>query len=137
MNRATSIPVLASMMLLVLSVVVTVADDFSIDWNTIDGGGDMWSVGGDFELGGSIGQPDAGVMSGGTFAVTGGFWFGIVPGDSDHDGDVDLDDFADFEACLLGPDGGLGSGCGCFDFDASGDVSLKDFAAFEVAFTGP
>ena len=36
------------------------AGDFAIDWYTIDGGGEMFSTGGDFVLGGCMGQPDAG-----------------------------------------------------------------------------
>jgi len=47
---------------------------YTIPWFTIDGGGG-YSVGGTFELDGTIGQPDAGpVMNGGTFQLTGGFW---------------------------------------------------------------
>lgn len=34
----------------------------------------MRSTGGEFELSGTIGQPDAGKMSGGDFTLTGGFW---------------------------------------------------------------
>ena len=38
---------------LVSSVLVgtanVMADDFSVDWWTVDGGGDMWTSGGDFE----------------------------------------------------------------------------------------
>ena len=48
---------------------------FSIDWYTIDGGGGT-STGGSFTLTGTIGQPDAGAASGGTFACAGGFWGG-------------------------------------------------------------
>ena len=51
------------------------AQTFSIDWSTIDGGGT--STGGVFTVSGTIGQPDAGRMSGGQFTVEGGFW-GIV-----------------------------------------------------------
>ena len=47
---------------------------FEITWYSIDGGGGMRSTGGDFELSGTIGQPDAGRMSGGDFTLTGGFW---------------------------------------------------------------
>ena len=51
------------------------ANDFDLDWYTIDGGGEMWSMGNDFELSGTIGQPDAGaVMTGGDFELIGGFW---------------------------------------------------------------
>ncbi len=49
------------------------AADYSIDWYTIDGGGGT-STGGVYSLSGTIGQPDAGVMSGGNYTVVGGFW---------------------------------------------------------------
>ncbi len=39
---------------------MAVADDFDLDRWTIDGGGEMRSVGGGYELSGTIGQPDAG-----------------------------------------------------------------------------
>ena len=116
--------------------------DFDLTWHTIDGGGGGSSTGGGFELAGTIGQPDAGpVMTGGKFALLGGFWPGVaaasMPGDCDSDGDVDLDDFAEFEPCLTGPGGGLPEpDCSCFDFDYSGDIDLTDFAAFQQAFAG-
>jgi hypothetical protein len=46
---------------------------FSIDWYTIDGGGGA-STGGVYTVSGTIGQPDAGAMSGGSYSLTGGFW---------------------------------------------------------------
>ena len=46
---------------------------YSIDWFKIAGGGGA-SAGGDFSLTGTIGQPDAGVMSGGSYGLAGGFW---------------------------------------------------------------
>jgi hypothetical protein len=46
---------------------------FDLSWNTIDGGGGT-STGGSFSLSGTIGQPDAGAMSGGNFTLVGGFW---------------------------------------------------------------
>jgi hypothetical protein len=53
---------------------------YSLDWYTIDGGGATpgGSTGGSFSLGGSIGQPDAGVLSGGTYTLAGGFWGGAA-----------------------------------------------------------
>jgi hypothetical protein len=52
--------------------------DFVITKSTIDGGGGT-SVGGDFVLTGTIGQPDASQQSstGGNYAVAGGFWASI------------------------------------------------------------
>ena len=47
--------------------------EFSIDWSTVDGGGGT-STGGVFTVSVTIGQPDAGVMSGGNFTLQGGFW---------------------------------------------------------------
>lgn len=49
---------------------------YSIDWFTIDGGGGT-STGGVYSVSGTIGQPDAGHMSGGNFTIDGGFW-GII-----------------------------------------------------------
>ncbi len=53
------------------------AQSYQIDWFTIDGGGGA-STGGAYAISGTIGQPDAGVMSGGTFALEGGFWPGAL-----------------------------------------------------------
>ena len=52
------------------------AADYSLDWSTLDGGGGT-STGGVYSVSGTIGQPDAGAMSGGSFTLVGGFW-GIV-----------------------------------------------------------
>src|SRR3954454_12630705 len=49
------------------------AQNFAIDWFTIDGGGGT-STGGGYTVSGTIGQPDAGTMSGGTYSLDGGFW---------------------------------------------------------------
>jgi hypothetical protein len=49
---------------------------YSIDWSTVDGGGGA-STGGVYTISGTIGQPDAGRMSGGNYTLEGGFW-GIV-----------------------------------------------------------
>ena len=47
--------------------------DYAIDWWTVDGGGGV-STGGSYSLSGTVGQPDAGLLSGGNFALAGGFW---------------------------------------------------------------
>ena len=58
-----------------LFIVVTdaCAQNYSIDWHTIDGGGGT-STGGMFSVSGTIGQPDAGTMNGGNYSLAGGFW---------------------------------------------------------------
>jgi hypothetical protein len=53
------------------------AQSYSLDWWTVDGGGGPSTVGA-YSVGGSIGRPDAGTMSGTnasgqTFALVGGF----------------------------------------------------------------
>src|SRR3981189_3685837 len=67
---------LACLALFVSSVSCLRAQSYSIDWFTIDGGGGT-STGGVYSVSGTIGQPDAGHMSGGTFTLDGGFW-GII-----------------------------------------------------------
>jgi hypothetical protein len=55
------------------------AAQLDLSWNSIDGGGGT-SSGGAFVLAMTIGQPDAGSMSGGTLVLSGGFW--ATPGGS-------------------------------------------------------
>ncbi len=50
---------------------------YDLTWNTIDSGGYMFSMGGAYSLGGTIGQPDAGTVSGGAYTLTGGFWVDV------------------------------------------------------------
>jgi hypothetical protein len=52
------------------------AQPFAINWSTIDGGGGT-STGGVYSVSGTIGQPDAGKMSGGNYTLQGGFW-GVI-----------------------------------------------------------
>ena len=40
---------------------------YDLSWYTIDGGGATFSTGGSYSLGGSIGQADAGSVSGGSY----------------------------------------------------------------------
>ncbi|MBN2005704.1 MAG: hypothetical protein JXA21_20270 [Anaerolineae bacterium] len=51
---------------------------YSLEWNTIDGGGIMYAYGNGYELGGTIGQPDAGILaeigSSHPYTLSGGFW---------------------------------------------------------------
>lgn len=59
---------------LILSAALSLsAQNYSIDWYTIDGGGGT-SSGGAYTLSGTIGQPDAGVHTGGNYSLVGGFW---------------------------------------------------------------
>lgn len=50
---------------------------YELSWRTIDGGGAMNLSGGSYTLNGTIGQPDAGIMSGGSFVHFGGFWVNL------------------------------------------------------------
>ena len=49
---------------------------FSLSWWTVDGGGGTWSTGDGYQLGGTVGQPDAGLLAGGSYTLGGGFWRG-------------------------------------------------------------
>jgi hypothetical protein len=50
---------------------------YDLTWSTVDGGGATFSTGGGYSLGGSIGQPDAGTMTGAAYSLGGGFWGGV------------------------------------------------------------
>lgn len=84
MNRKrtkTGIALLALAVLLVLAGAAwaTAPADYTLDWWTVDGGGGTWSdTGGQYELDGTAGQPDAGVWGAGEYTLTGGFWGGAA-----------------------------------------------------------
>jgi len=122
---------------MVLGASVAAAVEYDLSWHTMDGGGAMRTTGGNFEISGTIGQPDAGRLSGGGFEISGGFWFEVPPGDCTQDGGVEIHDFVNFGACLAGPGGDPGSArCDCLDLDGDGDVDLADMAEFQASFIG-
>ena len=51
---------------------------YDLTWSTVDGGGYTFSAGGAYSLGGTAGQPDAGVLEGGDYSLAGGFWGGAL-----------------------------------------------------------
>jgi hypothetical protein len=59
-----------------LGVVAVRAQSYTIDWYKVAGGGGT-STGGVYSVSGTIGQPDAGVLTGGNYSLVGGFW-GII-----------------------------------------------------------
>src|SRR5436190_10532348 len=73
MKKLFIIPIMALAM-------ATQAQQYSIDWQTIDGGGGT-SMGLTYSVSGTIGQPDAGpAMNGTQYSVVGGFWSLFAPG---------------------------------------------------------
>ena len=120
-----------------LATSAVAAQDYNLSWYTVDGGGETFSSGGNFELGGTIGQPDANptsaTMTGGSFELAGGFWCGVstpfvppCPGDLDGNYRVDLFDLAE----MLGHYGHSGVSYQDGDLDQDGDVDLLDLAEF-------
>jgi hypothetical protein len=50
------------------------AANYSLNWSTADGGGGT-GTNGQYSISGTVGQPDAsGVMTGGSYSLTSGFW---------------------------------------------------------------
>ena len=129
-----------TLLLLALGLVpsLAVAQSYDLSWYTIDGGGATFSTGGTFQLGGTIGQPDASSfstpLSGGTFTLVGGFWpaagqLCTLPGDMNVDGLRDGADIQDFLNCLLA----TGTNCACADLDGNGAVNVSDVTVFVAA----
>jgi hypothetical protein len=101
------------------------------------------STGGEYELSGSIGQPDAGTLASpdGTLKLKGGFWPGApcpfdIPADYDGDCDVDHADYLSWEACASGTDVPYVGDCSDTDFDGDLDTDQGDFAVFQRCTTG-
>jgi hypothetical protein len=86
---------IAVALVLLASAAAAVAQ-FDLSWNTVDGGGDMFTTGGTYQLSGTIAQPDAGVMTGGNFTLVGGFWSVAAAGPQICRGDLNCDGVIDF-----------------------------------------
>lgn len=52
---------------------------YDLSWFTIDGGGGS-SSSASYSVSGTIGQPDAGTLEGGSYELQGGFWHGGITG---------------------------------------------------------
>jgi len=70
---------LAALLLLVPLTLAQSDGGYDLSWSTVDGGGGTFSTGGGYTLGGTIGQPDVGVLAGGGYTLAGGFWSGGAP----------------------------------------------------------
>lgn len=117
---------------------VATGASYEIHRQTVDGGGTTVGSGQDYTLSGTVGQPDAGVASGGDYQLFGAFWFPVVPGDVGEDGAVGPSDYAAFVDCSTGPgNGSLLEECQAFDVDHSGAIDLADFAEIQVFYAGP
>jgi hypothetical protein len=117
---------------------LAVADDLDLTWYSLDGGGVTLSTGWEYELGGTIGQADPAVLTGGDYVLTGGFWPVTLNSDQDTCGVAgNLAWYDGLATCLLGPDALLSlPGCWCYDLDDDGDTDLFDYHLFQQMFTG-
>jgi hypothetical protein len=83
MRRAASLCILAILLLGGGMALAQSGDGYDLSWSTIDGGGATYSTGGGYMLGGTIGQPEAGLLTGGGYSLGGGLWGGgALSGDS-------------------------------------------------------
>ncbi len=120
-----------------LAVIVTIvgtplafAGDFELTSYTVDCGGGI-SVGGTFEVSGTVGQPDAEYFVGGAFELEGGFWVNAATlscgclGDMNGDGVRNGVDIQNFVSCYL-----QSVDCACADMDQIDGITSDDINAF-------
>jgi hypothetical protein len=62
-----------SLVTAVFGLTAAYSQQYSLTWYTFDGGGGT-ATGGVYSVTGTIGQPDAGKLSGGNYSIEGGFW---------------------------------------------------------------
>ena len=82
--RRLTVPLAVCLLLLAASTVLAQSgggyqvarSGYDLSWSTVDGGGETFSSGGVYTLGGTAGQPDAGLLTGGSYTLGGGFWGG-------------------------------------------------------------
>jgi hypothetical protein len=71
--------ILLCSLLLAGAALASSEQSYALTWWTVDGGGGTSGTGGGYSLGGSVGQPDAGVLEGGVYVLAGGLWPGRGP----------------------------------------------------------
>jgi hypothetical protein len=77
--HASRLLLLAALLSLLASVALAQSGGgYDLSWSTMEGGGYTWSEGGGYSLGGTVGQPGAGTLSGEGYILAGGFWSGAV-----------------------------------------------------------
>jgi hypothetical protein len=80
--KRTAVFITLAVLLLLASVALAGpgSDGYNLSWWTVDGGGTTSAGGSGYTLGGTAGQPDAAVWSGGDYTLAGGFWGGAAAG---------------------------------------------------------
>jgi hypothetical protein len=73
---ALAIVVAASASPAIQQAIEDLSGGYNLSWWTVDGGGDTHASNGDYTLGGTAGQPDAGAATAGEYTLNGGFWAG-------------------------------------------------------------
>jgi hypothetical protein len=77
LHRGGFLLILTAMLLVSVTLVsAQTGGGYNLSWWTVDGGGATFGEGSGYALGGTIGQPDAGVLEGGGYTLVGGFWGG-------------------------------------------------------------
>ena len=77
MTRTTSRIILFVAVVLLSVTATTLAqsgDGYELSWWTVDGGGHTFRTDREYTLGGTVGQPDSGVLTNGVYTLVGGFW---------------------------------------------------------------
>jgi len=74
-KRRTVVLTLAALLLLTGGVLAQ-SGAYDLSWWTVDAGGTTFSTADGYTLGATVGQPDAGVLSGNGYTLAGGFWGG-------------------------------------------------------------
>ena len=76
MKRAAIFTTLLVSLLWALTALAQTGSGYDLTWFTVDGGGGA-SSGSSYALSGTVGQPDAGALSNGTYSLVGGFWTSV------------------------------------------------------------
>ncbi|MGE3180396.1 MAG: hypothetical protein AB7N71_02100 [Phycisphaerae bacterium] len=132
---------------LLLGCTVAQAQQFELDWQTIDGGGESDLTGGAFVMHCTFGQHDAsGPLTNPQFSMTGGFWAGVEPnvgglvGDLNCDGFISVSDIGPFVLALTNPQQYAIQFPECdinnADTNHDGFVTVSDIGAFVALLTG-
>jgi hypothetical protein len=78
MKKTAFLLALAAVASLASAPFVQSGDGYDLPWWTVDSGGVTFNQVGTYVLGGTSGQPDAGLLQAGAYSLSGGFWGGAA-----------------------------------------------------------
>jgi hypothetical protein len=144
-TKRTRTVVLTCLLAPAIAVAATWSVQYSVHWRTRDTGGATFSSNATYRLGGTAGQHDPGLLTGGAYRLSGGFWVQrpqgcvrdpawVCDGDVDGNGQVNPVDLGLLQSRFCAPAECTDEDLCRFDMDCNGAINPVDAGIVQALF---